>query len=98
MDLPSWISRLVPPSAKDSYIASLEARIAFYEELFREVTNSHLQGLNMPGVGRHEKTELPKLRGKLLGSQYRRAAEAQDQKNAELARIEREENHGNTQN
>ena len=78
--VPHWISRLVPPSAKDRYIASLEKQIEYFQGLLASVTSSHLQGLHMPGVSA-ERPELPHVKSKALPSQWRRAAEAQDRKN-----------------
>lgn len=77
----NWISRLVPPSAKDRYIASLERQLEYFQQLNERTTSNLLVGLNMPGIQHAEPKELPKLKGRLLPSQYRRAAEAQDRKN-----------------
>lgn len=79
--VPDWLSRLVPASAKDRYIASLEARVEYFEQLFRDVTSSHLQGLQMPGVQHALPKELPKLKSRPLPSQRRSIYEAQDRKN-----------------
>lgn len=83
--LPAWLSSLFARSETPNQrlIRHLEARVTYYESLFRDVTSAHLQGLHMPGVNAPEPKEFPVLRGKLLPTQYRRAAEAQDRKNHE---------------
>lgn len=93
--VPDWLSRLVPASAKDRYIASLERQLEYFQQLNERTTSNLLVGLNMPGIQHAEPKELPKLKSRPLPSQRRSIYEAQDRKNSLPGE---KENHGHAEN